>query len=175
MPNSGGSVEIKGSPQDDASFDSLPVVRYAGFWRRAVALMLDQIALMIGILFILAIFLLLMYPFVLLHRIDYKTVWGTSAMLPYLAYVPVLWLYKTIMESSRTQGTLGKMALGIIVTDMAIKRISFARANGRFWGSALSLYALGIGFIMAAFTKNKQALHDRVAGTLVLRSKGVQG
>jgi uncharacterized RDD family membrane protein YckC len=148
-----------------------PLVRYAGFWRRLLAFMIDEAALTIGLFIIVMVFLMVMYVFVLLQRIDYKTIWGISAILPYVLYLPVLWLYRTLMESSKVQGTLGKMALGIVVTDLSLARISFGRANGRFWSRAFSSFLLGIGFILIAFTKRKQAVHDLVAGTLVLRKR----
>ena len=79
------------------------------------------------------------------------------------------WLYFTLLESSLKQATLGKLALGIIVTDLNIKRISFGIANGRYWGKIVSAIILLIGFIMAGLTKKKQALHDIMAGTLVVK------
>jgi len=78
------------------------------------------------------------------------------------------WLYHTAMESSRHQATLGKKALGIIVTDMNGNRISFARANGRFFGKWVSGMIMNIGYLMAAFTEKKQALHDILASCLVV-------
>ncbi len=78
------------------------------------------------------------------------------------------WLYHTLMESSRRQATLGKMALGIIVTDLNGNRISFARANGRFFGKWVSGMIMNIGYLMAAFTEKKQALHDMLASCLVI-------
>jgi uncharacterized RDD family membrane protein YckC len=73
------------------------------------------------------------------------------------------------MESSPKQGTLGKMALGIVVTDMDSRRISFGRATGRYFAKILSGLILGIGFLMVAFTEKKQGLHDILAGTLVVK------
>jgi uncharacterized RDD family membrane protein YckC len=78
------------------------------------------------------------------------------------------WLYHTWMESSRYQATLGKIALGIIVTDLNGARISFARANARFFGKWISGMIMNIGYLMAAFTEKKQALHDILAGCLVI-------
>ena len=74
------------------------------------------------------------------------------------------WLYWASMESSPWQATLGKKALGIEVTDFAGRRISFARASGRYFGKIIF-----IGFILAGFTERKQALHDMIAGCLVVR------
>jgi uncharacterized RDD family membrane protein YckC len=79
------------------------------------------------------------------------------------------WLYFALMESSTWQATLGKKALGLEVTDLEGKRIGFGRASGRFFGKILSVLILWIGFIMAGFTEKKQALHDMLAGTLVIR------
>jgi uncharacterized RDD family membrane protein YckC len=74
------------------------------------------------------------------------------------------------MESSQYQGTLGKMALGLIVTDLQGRPLSFARASGRFFGKIITgMIPFGIGYIMAGFTEKKQALHDMIAGCLVLR------
>jgi uncharacterized RDD family membrane protein YckC len=79
------------------------------------------------------------------------------------------WLYEALMESSAKQATLGKMLLGLMVTDEAGNRISFARASGRHFAKYISSFTLFIGYIMAGFTAKKQALHDMIAGTLVVR------
>lgn len=81
----------------------------------------------------------------------------------------VSWIYYSLLESSAWQATLGKKALGLEVTDLEGHRISFGRATGRFFGKILSAFILLIGFIMAGFTEKKQALHDILAGTLVIR------
>lgn len=78
------------------------------------------------------------------------------------------WLYAAIMESSERQATLGKIAVGIKVTDMHGNRISFGQATGRHFAKIISAIILLIGYIMAAFDAKKQALHDKMASTLVL-------
>jgi len=80
------------------------------------------------------------------------------------------WIYEAAMESSSKQATLGKMALGLKVTDEQGGRISFARATGRYFAKIISGMILFIGYIMAGFTARKQALHDMIAGTLVTRT-----
>jgi uncharacterized RDD family membrane protein YckC len=75
------------------------------------------------------------------------------------------------MESSSKQATLGKMALALKVTDLQGRRISFARATGRHFAKIISGMILLIGYIMAGFTERKQALHDMIAGTLVIRTQ----
>jgi uncharacterized RDD family membrane protein YckC len=82
----------------------------------------------------------------------------------------VNWIYEAALESSSYQATLGKMALGLKVTDLEGRRISFARATGRHFAKILSGLMFFIGFIMAGFTQRKQALHDMIAGTLVVRA-----
>jgi uncharacterized RDD family membrane protein YckC len=80
------------------------------------------------------------------------------------------WLYWAFMESSSKQATLGKMALGVIVTDYKGRRVSFGRATGRQLARFISSFLL-IGYIMAGFTEKKQALHDMVAECLVVVKK----
>jgi uncharacterized RDD family membrane protein YckC len=80
------------------------------------------------------------------------------------------WLYYACFESSSWQATPGKKVLNISVTDLTGTRISFGRASGRFFAKFISrLIPLGIGFILAGITERKQALHDMIASTLVLR------
>lgn len=81
----------------------------------------------------------------------------------------IAWLYEAFMTSSAKQATLGKMALGIKVTDLEGRQISFGRATGRHFGKMVSGLLLSIGYIMAAFTERKQALHDQMAGCLVVK------
>lgn len=81
------------------------------------------------------------------------------------------WLYFALCESSAWQGTLGKLALGIRVTDLHGARISLPRALGRYPAKFLSVFTLGFGFLMAGWTRRKQALHDMVASTLVLNGR----
>ena len=79
------------------------------------------------------------------------------------------WLYFAILESSKWQGSLGKRALGIIVTDLTGNRISFARATGRHFAKIISFIILLIGFLMVLWDDKKQGLHDKLAKTLVIR------
>lgn len=81
----------------------------------------------------------------------------------------VSWLYYALMESSAKQATLGKMALGIVVTDLNGQRISFGRATGRYFGQIVSALTLCIGFMMCGWTERKQCLHDMMAGCLLYR------
>lgn len=78
-------------------------------------------------------------------------------------------LYFTFMESSKTQATIGKMALGLKVTDLEGNKLDFSKALIRNLCRLISNFTMLIGYIIAAFTEKKQALHDMIAGTLVLK------
>ncbi len=61
------------------------------------------------------------------------------------------------------------MALGLRVTDLEGRRISFVRATLRY-GAELGSYPLmGIGYLVAIFSNRKQALHDMIARTCVVQ------
>jgi hypothetical protein len=85
-----------------------------------------------------------------------------------LLSIIAMWLYFALMESSPRMATLGKMAVGLVVTDADGQRIGFGRASARFFGKILSGLVFAIGFLMAGFTARKQGLHDMLASTLVL-------
>lgn len=78
------------------------------------------------------------------------------------------WLYFALQESGKSQATLGKRAMNIKVCSLDGEAISFGRASGRFFAKILSRMIMWIGYIMAAFTEKKQALHDIIAETLVI-------
>ncbi|MGK7876340.1 MAG: RDD family protein [Xenococcaceae cyanobacterium] len=83
------------------------------------------------------------------------------------------WLYFTLLESSAQQATCGKRLIGIIVTDLNSKRISFCRANGRYWGKSISTIIICFGFILASLTERKQALHDKISDCLVVKKRKI--
>src|ERR1700677_877989 len=96
----------------------------------------------------------------------------SAILIAALLSAVVSWIYHAWMESSQYQGTLGKMALGLIVTDLNDQPVTFGRATGRFFAKIITgLIPLGIGYIMAGFTEKKQALHDMIASCLVLRKR----
>ncbi len=135
---------------------------YAGFWRRFLAIVIDEILLGIIALIFTTSYLLTVMSGQGLEGLE------ITALGSWIFRVLLHWLYFTLMESSPKQATVGKMAIGIIVTGYDGKRISFPRANGRYFGKFLSALFFGIGFIMAGMTKKKQALHDMLAETLVV-------
>lgn len=102
---------------------------------------------------------------------DWYDVLGLGAVVFFFAaFVGISWLYHAAMESSAWQGTIGKRALGIVVTDLNGAKVDFWRASGRFFSRIVSnMIPLGIGYALAGFTKQKQALHDLISSCLVLR------
>jgi uncharacterized RDD family membrane protein YckC len=91
-----------------------------------------------------------------------------SVLFSFLALFLVSWFYFALFESSARQATPGKMMLGLFVTDLEGRRISFARALGRTLAKVLSKAFCYLGYIAAIFTQRNQALHDMLAATLVL-------
>lgn len=155
-----------------------PTVHYAGFWRRWVAYVIDGLILSVINTIVVLIFFLRLLQRILLFTngfcdVDMLTgLAAASVVMDIVIFAIVLWLIKYLyfsaFESSRSQATPGKMALGIIVTDGQYQRLSFARALGRNLGKILSNMILMIGYIMAGFTARKQALHDMLADCVVI-------
>ena len=139
-------------------------MEYAGFWRRSAALSID--AILLGI--VQAVVMMIFMGGAMVADGGEEAA-GAAVLTINLAMVVIGWLYFAIMESSKPQATLGKMLIGIVVTDANGQPIGFGRATGRYFGKILSSIILGIGYLMAAFTKRKQALHDIMAGCLVVR------
>lgn len=131
---------------------------YAGFWKRFLAYILDSIALIVGVFLIAFI----------LAGLGLDLDNPDAEPMVSLLLLAFIWLYYALMESSPTQATLGKMTLGLKVTDLNGERISFARASGRFFAKLVSSLLLCIGYLMVGFTSKKQGLHDILSGCLVL-------
>ena len=126
---------------------------YAGFWRRFVAWFID--VLLVGLVF----------------GIFYFASPSVQGVLSLVAW----WLYYALMESSSLQATIGKSAMGIVVTDMDGRRVTFWRATGRYFSKVVLMFLLFLPYIVScvaiAFTRRKQAFHDMIAGCLVLKKE----
>jgi len=153
-------------------------VEYAGFWWRFLANIIDSIIISfvswIFVIPILGIFGVSLYS---LKEAGFDPEQAELLIFPMIGLITTVslmstvmqWLYFALMESSKYQGTVGKMVLKIKVTDEAGNRISFARATGRYFGKIISGMILMIGYIMAGFTEKKQALHDMMASCYVIK------
>jgi uncharacterized RDD family membrane protein YckC len=128
-------------------------MEYAGFWRRVAAALIDGILVGIVSWIVTAIF---------------SAISDGAGVAAQILVLIAAYGYYAGMESSSYQATVGKIALGIQVTDLNGNRISFGRALGRNLAEILSALILLIGYIMVAFTEKKQGLHDMIAGTLVV-------
>ena len=144
------------SEQNSGAATKVKEMEYAGFWNRFVANFYDNIitlVILIPVIFIIGVFV----------DVDEKQ----------LTLIVILfdWVYSAGFESSKKKATIGKQAMGIIVTDKDGNRISFIKATIRFFSKFISLITLYIGFIIIGFTKKKQGLHDIIAGCLVLKER----
>ncbi len=89
-----------------------------------------------------------------------------------LAFIPLSKLiYGIIMESSSRQGTYGKSLMGIKVSDESGSRIKPGQALIRNLSKLLCMLTLGIGYLTGFFDKRQQCLHDKIAGTLVIKDR----
>jgi uncharacterized RDD family membrane protein YckC len=167
------------SPSAVASvYAAVPSMAYAGFWLRFVAYLIDGVVMGVGVVVVLIPLIFLTGIGGLLSRIHPQEDWSDTGFfliiallfLAATASLVVTWLYHALMESSEWQATVGKKVLGLVVTDMAGRRISFGRSTGRHFGKIVTnMIPMAIGYIMAGFTERKQAIHDMIAGCLVLR------
>jgi uncharacterized RDD family membrane protein YckC len=164
-----------GEPQIQGTAGRSPAaVKYAGFWLRFVAFVIDCIFISIVILGAVTVLASILGVHVGLGAGRYggKSI-GVAFGIRHCISTLVAWLYWALMESSPQQATLGKMALGLKVTDLQGEPISFAKATGRYFGKFVSELILYVGFMMAGWTAKKQALHDIMAGTLVVRKQSL--
>lgn len=136
---------------------------HGGFWKRLLAYLIDWVIL------IAISIIVLLFGIVLLVAGGVPEVW--AGPFGNLVGLLVGWIYYALFESSDWQATPGKRALDMKVVDMEGRRIGFWRATGRHFGKILSMLALLIGFVMIAFTREKQGLHDIMAGCLVINRR----
>jgi uncharacterized RDD family membrane protein YckC len=154
--------------------------RYAGFWLRAVAFLIDRFILS-SVFGLIASF----HPNVLMIFPDLNNqpaiapnqpaLQGFLLSLPHLTSAGFLllflmmWIYYAFFEASSWQATPGKRVLKLYVTDLTGRPITFRRASMRYFARMISEMAFMVGYIPAGFTEKKQALHDMLASCLVLR------
>lgn len=157
-------------------------LQYASFQRRTVAFIIDT--LIVGS--ILALLVLVVFPYFGFNVFETRTFPGTYYTGTFVSAASLifitLWiftsyfiffscLYFATLEASPKQATIGKMVVGIKVVNYTSERITFMRATGRYFSKILSQVILFIGYIMAGFTPKRQALHDIIASTVVIKNK----
>jgi uncharacterized RDD family membrane protein YckC len=142
--------------------------RYAGFWIRVPSALLDFSLLFVANRLVRMALYSITPAIEMDNRIFGHGTFGNRHPLRFAIALAIGWVYGAGMESSRFQASLGKMALHLKVTDEQGNRLTLARATARHFAKLLSVASLGIGYVMAGFDSRKQALHDQMAGTLVL-------
>src|SRR5437899_7462198 len=162
----------------DAGYAAVRRVEYAGFWVRFLAWLIDNVVMGVGVVLILIPLIFLTGVRTVLDDFHPNEDMNDAGVFMLVGFVFVLataslvvtWLYHALMESSEWQATLGKKALGLEVTDMAGQGVSFGGGRGRHFGKIVTnMIPVFIGYIMAGFTEKRQAIHDMLAGCLVLR------
>ena len=166
-PTTAGTAQVSGP------------LEYGGFWARFVAAVIDGLILGIPFWIVVVLLMFMFGGFGMMMRRNAADPRAAAAFLApvfglfflgMIAFVVVEWLYFAGMESSARQATFGKSVMSLRVTNYEGQRISFGHASGRFFAKIISgLIPFAIGYIMAGFTAKKQALHDLIAGTLVLK------
>ena len=133
----------------DTPVSSQRQMRYAGFWIRVGAYLIDYILMIVV-------------------NVVVGLVFGGLGMLENLIISLAIGIaYFCGFESSEKQGTPGKMAVGVKVGNANGERISFANALGRYFGKIISALLLCIGFMMVGWDDRKQGIHDKLADTYV--------
>ncbi len=114
---------------------------YAGFWIRMAALLID--ALLVSIV---------------LHELSHTT---DLSLIILAAYGAVMWKMKS--------ATIGGIIFGCQVVRADGRALDWTTAIVRALACFLSLIVVGLGFIWIAIDEDRQAWHDKIAGTLVVR------
>jgi len=162
----------------NAQVATAPRVEYGGFWLRFLAYLVDGAVILIGICVVAIPLVFLTGLGAYLSNINPEQDWNENGAWAIIAVIFLLataslvvtWLYHALMECSEWQATVGKKVLGLVVTDMEGRRVSFWRATGRHFAKIVTnMIPLLIGYILAGFTEKKQALHDMIAGCLILQ------
>ncbi|ETI68093.1 RDD family protein [Neobacillus vireti] len=163
------------------SLEKQPVkqVKFAGFWIRFAAYLLDSIIISIPLTIIMIVIMVFgfgtMDVFADPAALENEVITDQQAIsLLFLSLLMILigligsTAYYAGMHASKWQATVGKKLLKLKVTDLQGNRISFWRAFGRLLAMSFLSGIFYIGYIMAAFTEKKQSLHDLIAGTVVV-------
>ncbi|MCL2469152.1 MAG: RDD family protein [Alphaproteobacteria bacterium] len=146
-------------------------VTYGSVIARFFAMILDDLF----IAFIMVLALLPLYILTILGALVWGPffAWLGIAVIPTAGffYVFLQWIYFAMFESTSRGATPGKMIFGLRVAGYDGKRISFGQATLRYFCKYISAFPMMLGFVMAFFMPRKQALHDLLAATLVVRGR----
>lgn len=141
-------------------------IRYAGFWRRLFAFLLDSMLFSVLILPLLLLIYGRDYFTWLAADTDMLASYGVldlfiSNVLPFILLV-IFW--------RRWQATPGKLLLDCRVVDaQTLQPLTLKQAIIRALGYIVSALPLYLGFLWMAWDKRKQGLHDKLAGSVVIQ------
>jgi uncharacterized RDD family membrane protein YckC len=152
------AVAEPGAPARATPASSTAVSRPAGFWRRALALVLDLVVVTI----------LLAVGDRLAGALAARQLVARAFQATFDVVVPTA--YFVLMHGAGGQ-TLGKMLVGARVVGTSGEPIGYLRALGREAAAVLSALLLFLGYAMAAVRRDKRALHDLLAGSRVVRAR----
>ena len=126
-------------------------VHYAGFWIRAAARAIDMIVLAMAMS-------ILRFAF-RVPLIQQESFTLAAACLYEVYFV------------SRLGATIGKIGLNLKIVRADGSAVTRSWALRRYFAMGLSLLTGTVGFWMAAFDREKRALHDRICATRVVRGE----
>ncbi len=174
----GNEVTMTNAPPPPVWPDRRPVIvtdvsRPGGFWIRFVAYLID--ALIVSIAAVIVAGILIAFLVGSGESFDDESTSPAvviAVIVMIVAMIVANWLYEALLTSSARGATLGKQALGLRIIRADGAQLSFGRATARYFLKVMitPLVPLLIGYLMAAFTNRKRALHDVLADTLVIRS-----
>jgi len=154
----------------------MTIYKFAGFWRRLVAFMIDSTIVTIIFVILLVIAALAFFFGAIsadndawIADLTNLTGFSSALLLIMVFYLSINIAYFTYFHGT-TGRTPGKMLLGLQVYSVDGTEVSFGIAFLRAVGYLVSslLLTFPLGFIWAAFDKKKQAWHDKIAGTVVI-------
>ncbi|HEU20687.1 MAG TPA: RDD family protein [Deltaproteobacteria bacterium] len=142
-------------------------VRYGGFWRRAIAFVIDK-----AILFFISVPLIVIGSLILDTGLSFdpeSLMTGPFLIAYYGTTILLNMVYFTYFHGSIGQ-TPGKMMLGLRVVPMTGDQMTFGIAFLRWVGYIISELIVNLGFIWIAFDGRKRGWHDMIAATYVIRT-----
>jgi uncharacterized RDD family membrane protein YckC len=157
------------SQQHFSSSLQAPEPEYEGFWIRFLALFLDTLSFMVVYALFVVPVIFMCFNNAQLAKTVWEMVKGFQGGLQLFGLV-VGWLYYAGCEASPWQATLGKKMCGLKVVDLKGEQLTFMKASIRYLAKFISAAPCYVGYVIAAFTQKKQALHDIIAGTVVVKA-----
>ena len=139
---------------------------YVGFWKRALAMIIDTVILMLLIAPLLTLFYGRSY-----WSSDSTEIHGfldvfLTIILPIIATI-MFWIYR--------QATPGKMIVGARIVDVSTgSPPSNGQLVGRYFGYIISTLPFVLGFIWIGIDKRKRGFHDKLSGTAVVEKSKIE-